>query len=225
VTLSQAEHSRFVPWSKPLTALVDPRQLGVVFQPILAHPDRLAFRFVSPGRVIAQLSYGELDRRARSLAAELIARGLSGKRALLLYAPGLEFVVAFFACLNADVTAVPCYPADPLRLARTLPRSQAVARSADVTAALTTEALLQLGPMILEDALTYNVLSAMKSLALPPHLGDARPKRLRFSLFAIAGRLLSHAGPLVLRIGEQAERIAQLIEARMRLFTLSARSA
>ena len=31
--------------------------------------------------------------------------------------------------------------------------------------------------------LTYNVLSAMKSLALPPKLSAARPKRLRFALF------------------------------------------
>lgn len=65
--------------------------------------------------------------------------------------------------------------------------------------------------------LTYNVLSAMKSLALPPSLGDARPKRLRFSLFAIAGRLLSHAGELVLRIGSEAERLAGLVAARLRL--------
>jgi hypothetical protein len=68
--------------------------------------------------------------------------------------------------------------------------------------------------------LTYNVLSAMKSLALPPHLGDARPKRLRFSLFAIAGRIVSHAGQLVLRIGREAEHIAGLIQARLRLAAL-----
>ena len=60
----------------------------------------------------------------------------------------------------------------------------------------------------------------MKSLALPSHLSSARPKRLRFSVFTIAGRIVSHAGRLVLRIGEQAERIAGLIDARAKLASL-----
>jgi hypothetical protein len=65
--------------------------------------------------------------------------------------------------------------------------------------------------------LTYNVLSALKSLALPPHLSAARPKRLRFTLFTLAGRLISHAGRLRVRISAEAERLAGLIAARIRL--------
>jgi Transposase DDE domain group 1 len=65
--------------------------------------------------------------------------------------------------------------------------------------------------------LTYNVLSALKSLALPPHLSAARPKRLRFTLFTLAGRLVSHAGCLWVRVGAAAERLAGLIAARVRL--------
>jgi hypothetical protein len=65
--------------------------------------------------------------------------------------------------------------------------------------------------------LTYNVLSALKSLALPPALSTARPKRLRFTLFTLAGRLITHAGQLVLRVSEAAERLAGLIAARHRL--------
>ena len=53
--------------------------------------------------------------------------------------------------------------------------------------------------------LTYNVLSALKSLALPPALSAARPKRLRFALFTLAGRLITHAGHLVLRVSAAAE--------------------
>lgn len=65
--------------------------------------------------------------------------------------------------------------------------------------------------------LTYNVLSALKSLALPPALSTARPKRLRFTLFTLAGRLITHAGQLVLRVSAAAERLAGLIAARERL--------
>jgi hypothetical protein len=65
--------------------------------------------------------------------------------------------------------------------------------------------------------LTYNVLSALKSLALPPALSAARPKRLRFTLFTLAGRLITHAGQLVLRVSAAAEALAGLIAARVRL--------
>jgi hypothetical protein len=73
--------------------------------------------------------------------------------------------------------------------------------------------------------LTYNVLSAMKSLALPAPLSAARPKRLRFALFTLAGRLLTHAGRLVLRISEEADRIVGLVAARTRLAGLRPRIA
>ena len=69
--------------------------------------------------------------------------------------------------------------------------------------------------------LTYNVLSAMKSLALPAGLSTARPKRLRFVVFTLAGRIISHAGQLVVRISQEAERIAGLIAARARLAALA----
>jgi hypothetical protein len=73
--------------------------------------------------------------------------------------------------------------------------------------------------------LTYNVLSAMKSLVLPAELSTARPKRLRFRVFTIAARLIAHAGKLVLRISAAAERCAGLITARARLALLVAPSA
>ena len=65
--------------------------------------------------------------------------------------------------------------------------------------------------------LTYNVLSAMKSIALPATFRKARPKRLRFAVFTIAGRLTSHAGKLRLHISAAAEQIASLVSARRRL--------
>lgn len=65
--------------------------------------------------------------------------------------------------------------------------------------------------------LTYNVLSALKSLALPASLSAARPKRLRFAVFTLAGRLVSHAGRLRVRVSAAAERLAGLIAARVRL--------
>jgi len=70
-----------------------------------------------------------------------------------------------------------------------------------------------------------NVLSALKSLALPAHLSAARPKRLRFALFTLPGRLVTHAGRLILRISAQAEHLVELIAARARLAALQPRAA
>jgi hypothetical protein len=69
--------------------------------------------------------------------------------------------------------------------------------------------------------LTYNVLSAMKQLALPPSMETARPKKLRFSLFSLAARITSHAGSLVMKIGRSAEQLADLVASRLRLAKLA----
>jgi hypothetical protein len=69
--------------------------------------------------------------------------------------------------------------------------------------------------------LSYNVLSAMKQLALPPSMETARPKRLRFSLFSLAARITSHAGSLVMKIGRSAEQLADLVASRLRLAKLA----
>jgi hypothetical protein len=73
--------------------------------------------------------------------------------------------------------------------------------------------------------LTDNVLSALKLLALPASLSAARPKRLRFAVFTLAGRILTHAGRLVLRISEEAESVVGLGAARTRLAGLRPRIA
>jgi hypothetical protein len=48
--------------------------------------------------------------------------------------------------------------------------------------------------------LTFNVLTALKRLALPAELIAARPKRLRFLIFHTPGKLIRHARQLVLRL-------------------------
>ncbi|MEM9556010.1 MAG: fatty acyl-AMP ligase [Acidobacteriota bacterium] len=62
---------------------------------------------------VSQLTYGELFQRSTALAAILQDLTRAGSRALLVYSAGLEFVVASFACLLANVVAVPTYPPRP----------------------------------------------------------------------------------------------------------------
>jgi acyl-CoA synthetase (AMP-forming)/AMP-acid ligase II len=53
------------------------------------------------------LTYAELDSRARAIAAELSARGLSGQRVLVSLPLGPASVASFFGCLYAGAIAVP----------------------------------------------------------------------------------------------------------------------
>src|SRR5713101_4754832 len=61
--------------------------------------------------------------------------------------------------------------------------------------------------------ISYNVLTALKRLALPADLLPARPKRLRFLIFYTAGRLVYHARQMRLRLARETEGIALWLEA------------
>jgi acyl-CoA synthetase (AMP-forming)/AMP-acid ligase II len=111
--------------------------------------DRWAFALLRDGEIEERrITYGELDRRARTVAAALREVAVPGDRALLLYPPGLDFIIGFFGCLYAGVLAVPMYPPDPLRLARTLERLGAITSDARPSVVLGPHALLeQLTPL------------------------------------------------------------------------------
>ncbi|HET7177633.1 MAG TPA: fatty acyl-AMP ligase, partial [Solirubrobacterales bacterium] len=104
-------------------------------------PDATAFLFLADGeREELRLTYADLDRRARAVAAALQRRhGTEGARALLIYPPGVEFLAGFFGCLYAGAIAVPSYPP---RGGRGQGRLESVARDAGASWALSTHALL-----------------------------------------------------------------------------------
>jgi hypothetical protein len=56
--------------------------------------------------------------------------------------------------------------------------------------------------------LSYNVLTALKRLALPPELLTARPKRLRFLIFHTPGKLVHHARRTLLRLARSWNRFS-----------------
>ncbi|WP_158206633.1 non-ribosomal peptide synthetase [Pseudoduganella flava] len=75
------------------------------------HAHKVAFTFLKDGEeAVASLTYGELDARARAIAAALRTVAAPGERALLMFPDGLDFVLGFLGCLYAGVIAVPVYP-------------------------------------------------------------------------------------------------------------------
>ncbi|KAB8330057.1 type I polyketide synthase [Scytonema tolypothrichoides VB-61278] len=106
----------------------------------LRQQDQRAYTFLQDGeRESSTLSYGELDRISKAIAAQLQSIGATGQRALLLYPSGLEFIAAFCGCLYAGVVAVPAYPP---RANQKMSRLEAIVADAQAQVILTTEALL-----------------------------------------------------------------------------------
>ena len=102
-------------------------------------PDEQAFVFLRDGEHPShRVTYAELDRRARAVAAQLQMRVPAGARALLVYPPGLEFITAFFGCLYGQVVAVPLFPPRWRQPDRNLSRLMAVAADAGPSVVLST---------------------------------------------------------------------------------------
>lgn len=103
-------------------------------------PDETVYTFLTDGESEeVHLTYGELDRKARIIAARLESMAPAGERALLLYQPGLECICAFFGCLYAGIIAVPAYPP---RNSRNVPRIQLIAGDAEAKFCLTNSSVL-----------------------------------------------------------------------------------
>lgn len=121
----------------------------------------------------AHLNRGALDHRARILGGKLQEMGLEGERALLLYPPGLEYVVGFTGCLYSKVIAVPAYPPDPYRLERTLPRLLAIIKNCQAKLILTTQEIVSMRDFFTSQFPEFAQIPWLASDALEESYADA----------------------------------------------------
>ncbi|HKX27256.1 MAG TPA: MupA/Atu3671 family FMN-dependent luciferase-like monooxygenase, partial [Blastocatellia bacterium] len=114
-------------------------------------PNRLAYTFLGDGEnEVSRLTYGDLDRQARSVAVRLQSLGAAGERVLLLYPPGLDYLAAFFGCLYAGAIAVPIYPPRPNK---SMSRLTGIISDARPAVALTTPQILsRISPLLASDS-------------------------------------------------------------------------
>jgi len=102
--------------------------------------DHPAYTFLTDGETESLcLTYGELDKQARTIGGKLQSLGATGERVVLLYPPSLEYIAAFFGCLCAGVVAVPAYPPNPRRAD---PRVARIVADCGARLALASDALM-----------------------------------------------------------------------------------
>ncbi|MEA5619313.1 AMP-binding protein [Cronbergia sp. UHCC 0137] len=101
--------------------------------------DSLGFYFLQDSKQ-ENLTYGDLDQKARAISIHLQAMHWQGERILLMYPPGLELIAAIMGCFYAGVVAVPVYPP---RRNQNMTRLLAIAKNAQPKGILTTVFLEQ----------------------------------------------------------------------------------
>ncbi|MBO1067695.1 MULTISPECIES: AMP-binding protein [Nostocales] len=67
-------------------------------------PNRRAYTMLDiNGAEDSYITYGDMYSQVINIAQRLLSEGLQSRNAILLYPPGIEFIVAFFGCLYAGV--------------------------------------------------------------------------------------------------------------------------
>lgn len=109
-------------------------------------PEQELYTFVdSAQQILESYTYRRLHERSNYLAACLQATGRLhfGSPALLVYPPGLEVIVAFFACLKLGAIPVPIPPPDASGLLGGLEKCAYIAQDTGAVVALTTQSYQQ----------------------------------------------------------------------------------
>ncbi|WP_430541013.1 AMP-binding protein [Roseofilum acuticapitatum] len=151
--------------------------------------DTPAYTFLKDGQTpTEEVTLGELDRRARAIAALLQAHCNPGDRVLLVYPQSIEAIAAFLGCLYAGVVAIPAPAPEMTRLKRVLPRLEAIAVDAGATLVLTTTGVTRAN-----NGLDFSARTVVKSWCDPRSevLGD-RPT-LFLHQFLTGGHLATAA--------------------------------
>jgi acyl-CoA synthetase (AMP-forming)/AMP-acid ligase II len=111
---------------------------------VLRRKNDLCYTFLVGFEVRTQWDYSDLHREVAKVGAHLRKIGSIGKRALLVYPQGPDFMAAFLACLSQNVVAVPVPAPETWNLLRTMPRLRAVSEDADAAFVLTTRKIFNL---------------------------------------------------------------------------------
>ncbi|XGB43790.1 MAG: AMP-binding protein [Nodosilinea sp. LVE1205-7] len=148
-------------------------------------PHRLIYRFLPEGEPFCEqtCTYLDLHQQAQAIAVLLQDLGCQQQPVLLLYAPGLSYIAAFFGCLYAGAIAVPAYPPRPNR---SLQRIEAIVTDTGVRVALTDGASFPKPQNQLTQSLQLKSLYCLNTDGIQTSLAENwRPPALKAETLAI----------------------------------------
>ncbi|MGO4570631.1 AMP-binding protein [Microvirga sp. 2TAF3] len=138
---------------------------------VRAHPDRIHVRLRQSDVSEEPITYAELDREARAVAAGLLELGLrQGERVGIMLPTERSFFASFFGILFAGGIPVPIYP--PFRratLEEHLRRQAGILRNAEASVLITNEEIR------LAAALLYGLVSSLGHIVSAGDLGRTEP--------------------------------------------------
>jgi thioester reductase-like protein len=115
-----------------------PSLADVLAQRAQMQPDSLSHVFIdNVDGYQHRLTYGDIDRRARAIAARLQA--INARRVLLIYPHGPSFFLAFMACWYSGATPIPVFPPQSRR---GMARVEAILRDCSATHVLSSSDLM-----------------------------------------------------------------------------------
>ena len=173
------------------------------------HPDRLHVTVLEDETtVLGKLSYGELAKASRAIAAGLIARDvMPGDRVALMLPTGTDFFVAFFGILYAGAIPVPIYPPMQRSQIEDFARRQAgILRNAGALMLVTVPEGLRLGsllqglvPTLASIESTETLSNSSNEITLPVLQQDSATALIQYTSGSTGdpkGVILSHANLL-----------------------------
>ncbi len=110
---------------------------------------------------ITTYTYKEIISEAKSIAAELQKSYQSGSRAILIYNPGVEYILAFLGCLYAGIVAIPVYKPSTIKADNAISLLNCIISDAEPHILLCESKDIELADIICSRALLNNNISVM----------------------------------------------------------------
>ena len=114
--------------------------LDIIKYRAIVQPDDIAYIFLEDGEDIERtVTFLQLHEQALIVAQGIREYAVEGDRVILVYQPGMDFIIAFIACVYAGVIAVPVYPPTGIK---DIPRFVKISKSSGAVAFCTQSDML-----------------------------------------------------------------------------------
>jgi len=140
---------------------------GLLDWHVRMHPQRIHIEILDEQGDVERLTYGDLDRGARAVAAGLQYRGvLPGETVVLMLPTGRDYFLSFFGALRAGAVPVPIYPpARPAQLEDHLRRHIGILHNAQTTQLIAPPEALAVARLLRSQVETLRAVDTVEALS------------------------------------------------------------